>query len=162
VGTQKNRNIPFGHIEIMNLKKTVPHSSKLKNSKFLRTHLFCWSVAIALALTACTTRVETYQKYSNLPEPLPASEGQLIFEESKCVYCHGIQGDGNGFIAEGLNPQPSDFTTVASNNSDRKERWKKAIEKGIPGTSMPAFQEFSPNQIRDLIDYLESLSKIEK
>ncbi|PIR01660.1 MAG: hypothetical protein COV66_00615 [Nitrospinae bacterium CG11_big_fil_rev_8_21_14_0_20_45_15] len=145
----------------MNLKQARPHSSKLKNSKLKRSLFLCWSVAITLALTACTTRVETYQQFSNLPEPLPASEGQLIYEESKCVYCHGIQGDGNGFIAEGLNPRPSDFTSVASNNSERKERWKKAVEKGIPGTSMPAFQEFSPNQIRDLIDYLQSFSKIE-
>jgi hypothetical protein len=145
----------------MNLKQATPHSSKLKNSRLMRSHFFCWSLAITLTLTACTTRVETYQQFSNLPEPLPASEGQLIYEESKCVYCHGIQGDGNGFIAEGLNPRPSDFTSVASNNSERKQRWKIAVEKGIPGTSMPAFQEFSPNQIRDLIDYLQSFSKIE-
>jgi len=126
----------------------------------MRSHIFCWSIVITLTLTACTNRVETYQQFSNLPEPLPATEGQLLYEESKCVYCHGIQGDGNGFIADGLNPRPTDFTAVVSNSPERKQRWKKAIEKGISGTSMPAFQKFSTNQVRDLIDYLQSFSKV--
>ncbi len=124
----------------------------------MSTKLIQIFVVLTFFLTACISRVETYQEFSKLPEPLPGSEGQLIFEESKCIYCHGIQGDGNGFLSDGLKPEPTDFTIAGLQDSKVSERWEKAILRGVEGTSMPSFPNFTPNQIRKLTDYLHSLS----
>ena len=45
-----------------------------------------------------------------LPEPLPETPGQLIYEEMGCPICHGHQGGGDGFMSEGLTPKPRIFT----------------------------------------------------
>ena len=37
-------------------------------------------------------------------EPLPESEGELLYLGMKCPVGHGFQGAGDGFLVEGLNP----------------------------------------------------------
>ena len=135
--------------------------NQLKNSSMRKTAAFRrWLLIAIILLSACTTKVHIYQEFSNLPEPLPSSEGQLIYEESKCDFCHGIQGDGDGFLAEGLNPKPTDFTSTQLHDPLAVKRWEKAIRHGVKGTSMPSYPDFSRNQIRDLLNYLQSFTKM--
>lgn len=54
----------------------------------------------------------SYRVYSDLPEPLPTSKGELIYRESQCAVCHGELGDGEGILANGLEPRPRDFTSL--------------------------------------------------
>ena len=80
--------------------------------KLLFSLLFVLSFAIEVqALTTVKGGVNV------LPEPLPESDGQLIYEEMGCPICHGHQGGGDGFMAEGLNPKPRDFTDFKSIHS---------------------------------------------
>ncbi len=90
-----------------------------------------------------------------LPEPLPESDGQLIYEEMGCPICHGFQGGGDGFMAEGLTPRPRDFTDfkVMSRLSDMT--MSHSIKNGIPGTAMPAWN-LTENQINDVIAYIKT------
>jgi hypothetical protein len=90
-----------------------------------------------------------------LPEPLPESAGQLIYEEMGCPICHGHQGDGDGFMAEGLTPKPRNFTDfkVMSRLSDMT--MSHSIKNGIPGTGMPAWN-LSDNQVNDVIGYIKT------
>ncbi|PSL22040.1 c-type cytochrome [Shimia abyssi] len=46
------------------------------------------------------------------PEMPEAPEGKAIFDEN-CALCHGADGRGNGAISAGLDPAPSDLTTIS-------------------------------------------------
>ena len=118
--------------------------------KFLFSVLFVLSFAInAQALTTVKGGTNV------LPEPLPESAGQLIYEEMGCPICHGHQGNGDGFMAEGLKPRPRNFTDfkVMSRLSDLT--MFHSIRNGIPGTGMPAWN-LSDNQINDVIRYIKT------
>ncbi|MGV7221177.1 MAG: hypothetical protein ACQ9MH_06615 [Nitrospinales bacterium] len=52
-----------------------------------------------------------YKEYKEFPDPKPTSEGQKIFQEMGCPMCHGHKGLGNGFLAQGLEPRPRNFTS---------------------------------------------------
>ena len=93
---------------------------------------------------------------TNFNKAQPNTEGQLIFEEMGCVMCHGHQGMGDGFLSEGLNPKPRDFTSYEEMKLVPYQSMYSAIKHGIPYTSMPAF-ELSEKQIDDVISYVRSL-----
>lgn len=90
-----------------------------------------------------------------LPEPLPESAGQLIYEEMGCTMCHGHQGGGDGFMSAGLTPKPRNFTDfkVMSRLSDMK--MYHSIKDGIPDSAMPAW-DLSDEQIFDVISYIKT------
>lgn len=96
-----------------------------------------------------------YKQFNALPEPQPTSEGELIYQEMGCAMCHGIQGDGNGFLADGLDPKPRDFTDYHVMNRIPDQSIKSAIENGIPGSAMPSFN-LSEEQIEEVTAYLRS------
>jgi hypothetical protein len=112
--------------------------------------VFVFSFAVqAQALTTVKGGVNV------LPEPLPESPGQLIYEEMGCPICHGHQGGGDGFMSEGLTPKPRNFTDfkVMSRLSDMT--MAHSIKNGIPGTGMPAWNLSDP-QINDVIGYIKT------
>jgi hypothetical protein len=118
--------------------------------KLLFSLLFVLSFAAnAHALTTAKGGVNV------LPEPLPESDGQLIYEEMGCPICHGYQGGGDGFMSEGLTPKPRNFTDfkVMSRLSDMT--MSHSIKNGIPGTGMPAWN-LSDNQVNDVIGYIKT------
>jgi hypothetical protein len=55
--------------------------------------------------------IGTYEEFTKLPQPPATSKGELIYQESNCAMCHGEMGDGEGFLAVGLDPKPRDFTS---------------------------------------------------
>jgi hypothetical protein len=97
----------------------------------------------------------TYKSNAKFYKTQPSTEGQLIFEEMGCVMCHGHQGMGDGFLAEGLNPQPRDFTSFDEMKLVPYQSMYSAIKHGIPFTSMPAFK-LSEKQINNVISYVRS------
>lgn len=115
------------------------------------------TVAALLLFTTSASAFSSsgYKHYSSLPEPLPTSKGELIYQEMGCVMCHGIQGDGNGFLAEGLNPKPRDFTNYKVMSRIPDQSIRHAIKNGIAGTGMPSFS-LSDEQIEELTVYLRS------
>ncbi len=113
------------------------------------------AAAVFLLFAAGAHAFTGHKQYSNLPEPLPTSSGELIYQEMGCVMCHGIQGDGNGFLAEGLDPKPRDFTNYKVMSRIPDQSIEAAINYGIAGTAMPSF-DLSEDQIADLTAYLRS------
>lgn len=91
-------------------------------------------------------------------EPLPESEGELLYLDMKCPVCHGYQGAGDGFLADGLNPKPTDFTSVETMKSLSDTQIKHAILKG-KGAGMPNYPQFTERQISKLAEHLRSLSQ---
>lgn len=90
-----------------------------------------------------------------LPEPLPESAGQLIYEEMGCTMCHGHQGGGDGFMSEGLNPKPRNFSDFNQMSRLNDMSMYHSIKNGIPGSAMPAW-DLSDEQIFDVISYIKT------
>jgi len=92
-----------------------------------------------------------------LSELQATSKGESIYKESDFSMCHGELGDGEGFLAAGLLPNPRDFTDFMQMNTVPDMAIVNAILDGLPGTSMPAHPDFNDEQIEELILYLRSL-----
>jgi cytochrome c len=90
-----------------------------------------------------------------LPEPLPESEGQLIYEEMGCPLCHGHQGGGDGLMSEGLTPKPRNFTDFNTMSRLSDMTMSHSIKNGIPGTAMPAWN-LTDKQVNDVIGYIKT------
>lgn len=85
----------------------------------------------------------------------------------RCARCHGLKGDGNGRIADLLEPRPRDFTsgmfkfrTTASGELPTDEDLYTVISRGIPGTSMPRWERvLSEAQRRMLVAYIKTFAE---
>lgn len=44
-------------------------------------------------------------------------------------------------------------------HGDSGDAIKTVIREGVPGTSMPAFSEFTPQEAADLVAYIKGLSR---
>ncbi len=82
-----------------------------------------------------------------------------------CVQCHGVNGDGNGAVAEHLNPKPRDytlgvfkFTSTPYGSKPRRSDLVHTVTRGVTGTSMPSFDRFSEEQLNDVVEYILALT----
>ena len=96
------------------------------------------------------------------PSPAPASvtqphhgqghESAAELYALHCAACHGANGDGNGWAARHLFPWPRDLRTgktrlVSTDNGiPSLDDLESGIERGMPGTAMPAFDNLSADQ----------------
>lgn len=103
------------------------------------------------------------------PAPSPAQgsaeTGKPIYER-RCSHCHGPEGKGDGPSAERLRPRPRDFTqgwfkfrSTPSGSLPSDADLLRTISEGIPGTSMPGWNDLlSEKQRRDVVAYLKTFS----
>lgn len=95
----------------------------------------------------------TYQPVSYVEGNGPnARHGASLFKQN-CASCHGYGGDGDGAAASLLMPKPA---KLAEKNLSR-DRIGNAILNGVPGTAMPAWRDLPPDQIEDLIAFVQTL-----
>ena len=96
-----------------------------------------------------------------LPEREAMERGQRVYL-AQCAVCHGIGGNGKGFLARGLDVKPRDFTggtykfrSTASGELPTIADVVRTVRVGVPGTSMPAWTQFLTDaQIHDVARYL--------
>ena len=74
-------------------------------------------------------------------------EGRKIYSK-RCWYCHGEEGDGNGPVADFLDPRPLDFTpgiykftTTMSGELPTDDDLFRTISHGMRFTAMPIWEE---------------------
>jgi cytochrome c oxidase cbb3-type subunit III len=77
--------------------------------------------------------------------------------KSKCSMCHGMDGKGYPAI------HTPDFTSAKWQAQNTDAQITGAIENGVKGTSMPAWQgKLTTAQIHDLVAYIRSLGSGKK
>jgi mono/diheme cytochrome c family protein len=84
-----------------------------------------------------------------------------------CSACHGDRGDGKGSAGVNLQPLPRDFTSgmykfrsTPSGELPTDADLMTVIDKGVPGTQMPAWEPLLTKQERlDVLAYIKSLSE---
>src|SRR5687768_12696179 len=83
--------------------------------------------------------------------PLARERGRILFRQH-CALCHGVNADGRGARAFGLDRRPADFTSPAWRGDP--DRVRAVIRDGLRGTPMPAWPSLSTDEIEDLTGYL--------
>jgi len=83
---------------------------------------------------------------------------------NRCSGCHGEKADGQGPGSIMLNPKPRNllegsfkFRTTPSGNLPTVSDLLRTINQGVPGTSMPPFQEVSDSEKMAIIAFIRSL-----
>ncbi len=75
--------------------------------------------------------------------------------DTYCLSCHGADLDGNGEVAELLEPYPRNFTKYQFVIA-YKDRFKNSLLNGVSGSAMPPWKGvLSTNEIDLLVDYIE-------
>ena len=74
-----------------------------------------------------------------------------------CSACHGMEGKGNGGLAAGLEPAPTNFHNPDKANGLSPFQAYNTIRLGVDNTGMRAFNELSDDEVWDLSFYLLSL-----
>lgn len=87
--------------------------------------------------------------------PDPAAGARLFGEH--CASCHGVQGKGDGPLAPGMEPAPSDFHDEARMRQRSLYGLYNTITLGVGGTPMRAFAELSESERWALAFYAGSL-----
>jgi len=112
------------------------------------------SIAVILILSACNSSApKTNIVFS---EPLPESEGELLYLDMKCPTCHGYQGAGDGFFSGGLKPKSVDFSSAEAMGAITDTQLQDAIRNG-KGAGMPSYAQFTGHQVTELVRYIRSL-----
>ncbi|MDV6235959.1 cytochrome c [Leptospira ellisii] len=88
-----------------------------------------------------------------------AIRGSIVFR-TYCVLCHGEAADGKGRLAVGKVPPPANLTITKLTDEQKEE----IIKKGGMGVNRSPFMppwkdELSEEQIRDVISYINFISK---
>ena len=82
-----------------------------------------------------------------------------------CSQCHGDKGDGEGYAAVHLRPRPRNFTmgkfkvrTTPNGSLPTHQDLVNIIRRGMPYTSMPAWPNFSDQEVSDLAYFITTFS----
>jgi mono/diheme cytochrome c family protein len=82
-----------------------------------------------------------------------------------CSQCHGENGDGEGYATPHLLPKPRNFTTgkfkvrtTGSGALPAHQDLVNIIRRGMPYTSMPAWPDFSDQELSDLAYFIKTFS----
>ncbi len=77
------------------------------------------------------------------------SHGRALFR-TNCAFCHGLTAEG------GRGPN---LVSAPLHHGESDEDLRNTIRQGVPGTTMPSFENFSDDEVRSLVDYLRSVSR---
>jgi mono/diheme cytochrome c family protein len=82
-----------------------------------------------------------------------------------CSQCHGEKGDGEGYAALHLLPKPRNFTTgkfkirtTPNGALPTHQDLVNIIRRGMPYTSMPAWPNFTDQEVSDLANFITTFS----
>ncbi len=95
----------------------------------------------------------------NLVNPLPATSDVIARGETtytqQCLSCHGVDGHGDGTLADGMFPKPADFSAAHTKVHPDGQLFDW-IQNGKPGTDMPAFgSTLTDEQIWEVLHYIQ-------
>ncbi len=119
---------------------------------------------IALALIAIFISLRAGEAVSASPLLQDdVAAGKKIYE-TRCQYCHGEKGKGDGPGAAMMVPRPRDFTsgafkirTTESGEAPTDADLVKLVNDGMPGTTMPSWRGvLKDNEIRQVVAYVKT------
>lgn len=89
-------------------------------------------------------------------------KGKELYLSYGCALCHGLKGEGNGIKSQSFDPPPTNFHNPKAylHGLDR-DSIRRSIQYGIKeeNSIMPAFEDIPPEEIDQIINYLQTLQK---
>ncbi|SNT09295.1 Cytochrome C oxidase, cbb3-type, subunit III [Noviherbaspirillum humi] len=85
------------------------------------------------------------------------AQGEKLYQ-AQCAACHGVQGKGDGKLAAGLKPMPTDFTQRDRAGQRSPLALHQAITSGIAGTAMQGYASLSDEDRWALAFYVSTLA----
>lgn len=122
---------------------------------------------VVLALAAWVAGpVLVFRATSPAPAPAVAAapDGAKLYAQH-CARCHGEKGDGAGTISPLLSIPARNFgegkfrLTTTTHGSASDEDLARVLRRGIPGSAMPAFDQFSDAEVAALIGHVRELTR---
>jgi mono/diheme cytochrome c family protein len=92
-------------------------------------------------------------------------KGKKLYLSYGCALCHGHNGDGNGINSQKFLPPPTNFhNPQAYLHGQDRDSIRRSIQYGIKedNSIMPAFEDIPPEELNQIINYLQSLKKKDK
>ena len=94
-------------------------------------------------------------------EPRNLKKGKVLYRlkaRKACKYCHGMEGKGNGSMADLMDNAPRNLTCKKYMNkiTDGELFW--VIKEGIVEGGMPSYKHLSDKKIWQLIQYIRTFS----
>jgi mono/diheme cytochrome c family protein len=91
-------------------------------------------------------------------------KGKQVYYK-RCVWCHGVEGGGDGPAADRLFTRPRNFIQgtfkirlTDSGELPLEEDLIKTVTNGLPGSAMPAWGNFlSPDEITSVVQFVKTL-----
>ncbi|MDP2810134.1 MAG: c-type cytochrome [Rhodocyclaceae bacterium] len=139
----------------------------MKSTDFLG--MVCALAFCANALAAPANNAPKLKTEPVKPTPVAAdlAAGKKLYQRW-CAQCHGDEGKGDGPAADLVYPRPRDFTlaifkvrTTPSGQLPTDHDLFHIISEGLPGTSMPAWKKFIPENERwQLVHYVKTFDSL--
>lgn len=92
------------------------------------------------------------------PDKWPSLKSGMVVYNKKCQSCHGAEGKGDGILAAGLDPEPTDFQDLGTLKHLSAVQAYNVAKLGLEGTAMRSFNELSEAELWDVSFYIMSLS----
>lgn len=91
------------------------------------------------------------------PQNWPSLKSGMVLYSNNCITCHGPNGMGDGTLAAGLNPKPSNFQDSELMSSLSPLQIYNVVKLGLPRTAMRSFNELTERELWDISFYIMSL-----
>ena len=92
-----------------------------------------------------------------VPRKVPDLQRAQALYSQQCAACHGVGGRGDGPLARGLNPPPTDFTDAERYSQRTLYGLYSTITQGVPDTALKGFANLSDRERWSLAFYVGSL-----
>jgi len=122
----------------------------------------CLAILIASLCAASTGSVRAAAQDVGTEAQRESGKGLYL---KNCAQCHGEKGDGEGYATPHLLPKPRNFTagkfkvrTTPNGALPTHENLVNIIRRGMPYTSMPAWPNFSDQDVSNLAYFITTFS----
>ncbi|MEE2752776.1 MAG: cytochrome c [Candidatus Latescibacterota bacterium] len=111
-------------------------------------------VVLAAMLVGCSSEntIDT--------RPEVAALGKVLYQRYGCAVCHGMEGRGDGPVAQSMDPKPRDFRDVQAFKKGRSlDAISEIIRAGVvdQGVGMPGYPHVPDGERRAIGVYVASL-----
>jgi high-affinity iron transporter len=127
------------------LPAVAGHAALLNDARQLLSKIDAKAAGSEVSALSGKLRADIISAYklNVVPRQTPdLAQGARLFA-AQCAACHGAQGHGDGPLAKGMEPSPSDFHDEARMTQRSLYGLYNTISLGVDGTPMRAFSEFS-------------------
>lgn len=135
----------------------------MSNSNKIVKHWLIAAVALAVLSVPSMLFAQEYRK----PDPVQKDKlelGKKVYFK-RCVWCHGVEGEGDGPSADRLFTRPRNFIqgtfkirVTDSGELPLDEDLIKTVKNGLPGSAMPAWRNvLDREEIEAVVQFVKTL-----